>query len=162
MKFTRAAPASCRESALAMLARRAHTRLELQQKLRRKQFETDEIEAVLDRLAERGLVDDRKTASSIVRTQSARGRGRGRLASELSAKGVSREDSAAALDELDPAEEAANLARVLARKARSLSASLTPQARSKKLFDHLVRRGYSPGAVLAALRKKGEPADDEP
>ena len=144
-----------------MLARRAHTRRELQQKLRKKGFEADEIGCVLDGLAERGLVDDRKTASSIVRTQSARGRGRGRLASELSAKGVSREDAAAAMEELDPADEAANLQRLLARRDRSLSASLTPQARSKKLFDHLVRRGYSPGAVIEALRKKGEPADDD-
>jgi regulatory protein len=144
-----------------MLARRAHTRRELQQKLRKKGFEAQEIGSVLDGLAERGLVDDRKTASSIVRTQSARGRGRGRLASELSAKGVSREDAAAALDELDPADESASLTRLLARKDRSLSASLTPRARSKKLFDHLVRRGYSPGAVLEALRKKGEPADDD-
>jgi regulatory protein len=144
-----------------MLARRAHTRRELQQKLRKKGFEAQEIGSVLEGLAERGLVDDRKTASSIVRTQSARGRGRGRLASELSAKGVSREDAAAAMDELDPADESASLTRLLARKDRSLSASLTPRARSKKLFDHLVRRGYSPGAVLEALRKKGEPADDD-
>jgi regulatory protein len=144
-----------------MLARRAHTRRELEQKLRKKGFEAEEVGSVLEGLAERGLVDDRKTASSIVRTQSARGRGRGRLASELSAKGVSREDAAAALDELDPADESASLTRLLARKDRSLSASLTPRARSKKLFDHLVRRGYSPGAVLEALRKKGEPADDD-
>jgi regulatory protein len=144
-----------------MLARRAHTRRELQQKLRKKGCEAEEIGSVLEGLAERGLVDDRKTASSIVRTQSARGRGRGRLASELSAKGVSREDAAAAMDELDPADESASLTRLLARKDRSLSASLTPRARSKKLFDHLVRRGYSPGAVLEALRKKGEPADDD-
>ena len=144
-----------------MLARRAHTRRELQQKLWRKKFAAEEIAIALDGLTERGLIDDRKTASSIVRTQSARGRGRGRVASELAAKGVSRSDASSAMEEIDPAEESQSLLRLLERKERSIPAGLTPQARSKKLFDHLVRRGFSPGAVLTALRKKGKSADDD-
>lgn len=152
---------TCREAALAMLARRAHTRRELEQKLWRKKFGADEIAVVLGRLVERGLVDDRQTASSIVRTQSSRGRGRAHVASTLAAKGISREDAASALGEIDPLEENESLLRLLERKARSIPAGLTPQARSKRLFDHLVRRGFSPGAVLLALRKKGPSADDD-
>jgi hypothetical protein len=39
---------------------------------------------------------------------------------------------------------------------------LTEAARSKKLFDHLARRGFAPAAILEALRAKGDATDDEP
>ncbi|MGA7991037.1 MAG: RecX family transcriptional regulator, partial [Thermoanaerobaculia bacterium] len=83
-------------------------------------------------------------------------------ASELFARGVSREDADAALARLDPADEAKALRAALERRSRALPAGLTRQARSKKLFDHLVRRGFAPSAVLEALRAKGEPTDDDP
>jgi SOS response regulatory protein OraA/RecX len=68
----------------------------------------------------------------------------------------------AALASLDPAEEAKSLRVALERRERSLPAGLTRQARSKKLFDHLARRGFAPGAILEALRRKGDSTDDEP
>ena len=49
----------------------------------------------------------------------------------------------------------------LEKRARALPAELTRQARSKKLFDHLVRRGFAPAAVLEALHRKGDATDDE-
>lgn len=144
-----------------MLARRSHTKRELETKLRRKGFERTEIDALLSDLASRGLLDDARTASSLTRSAALHGKGRGRIRAELAAKGVSRSDSDAALSELDPEDEAASLRLALVKRRRSLPAGLTPASRSKKLFDHLVRRGFSPGAVLEALREKGEPADDD-
>ncbi len=76
-------------------------------------------------------------------------------------KGVSRRDADAALAALDPEGEARALRLALEKRARVLTAGLTRQARSKKLFDHLVRRGFAPSAVLEALRTKGEPTDDD-
>ena len=76
-------------------------------------------------------------------------------------KGVSRKDAEAALAALDPADEVRALLRVLEKRSRALPAGLTGRARSKKLFDHLVRRGFAPSAVLEALRTKGEPTDDD-
>jgi SOS response regulatory protein OraA/RecX len=70
-------------------------------------------------------------------------------------------DADAALAALDPADEARSLRLALEKRARALPAGLTRQARSKKLFDHLVRRGFAPSAVLEALRTKGEPTDDD-
>jgi regulatory protein len=151
-----------RESALVFLARRAHTRLELRRKLLRKGFDGPEVEACLDGLAARGWLNDAATAAALASARSRAGRGRARIASELAAKGVSRADADAALSGLDPAEEGRALRRALDRRARALPAGLTRQARSKKLFDHLVRRGFAPSAVLEALRTKGEPTDDDP
>jgi regulatory protein len=150
-----------RESALAFLARRAHTRLELRRKLLRKGFAREDVEACLERLADRGLLDDAGTAAALAASRSRSGRGRSRIAAELAAKGVSRTDADAALAALDPADEARSLRRALEKRSRALPAGLTRQARSKKLFDHLVRRGFAPSAVLEALRTKGEPTDDD-
>jgi len=150
-----------RNAALALLSRRNHSRFEIKQKLRRKGFAGEEIEAALQDLAGRGYLDDAKTASALVASRSRSGKGRGRLAAELAARGVSRADSEAALAGIDPADEEARLLAALEKRRRVLAPGLTPAARSKKLFDHLVRRGFQPGAVLQALRKKGEPSDDD-
>lgn len=124
-------------------------------------FPEADVEACLDGLAARGWLDDAATAVSLASSRARRGRGRGRIASELAAKGVSRADADAALARLDPADETRSLRLALDRRARALPAGLTRQARSKKLFDHLVRRGFAPSAVLEALRTKGEPTDDD-
>lgn len=92
--------------------------------------------------------------------QARKGRGKARIAAELSARGVSAGDRDAALAELDPGAERESLRRALERRARTLPAGLTRQARSKKLFDHLVRRGFAPAAVLEALKRKGDRTDD--
>ena len=91
-----------------------------------------------------------------------RGGAAAHIASELAAKGISRKDAEAALATLDPADEARSLKRALERRARALPSGLTGRARSKKLFDHLVRRGFAPSAVLEAIRTKGESTDDDP
>lgn len=150
---------SCREAALASLARRAHARRELARKLQRKGFEAAEVEQVLDALTAAGLVDDAATSEALARSRTGRGVGRNRIAWELRSRGVGRDDVEGALAKIPKEEERAALRRALDRKERTLPAGLTPAARSKKLFDHLVRRGFSTAAVLEALRKKGESPD---
>jgi len=75
---------------------------------------------------------------------------------------VGQEDAARALSGLGAEDEAARLKAALEKKRRSLPGGLTPVSRSRKLFDHLVRRGFDPGAVREALREKGDPTDDDP
>jgi regulatory protein len=151
---------SCREAALAYLARRAHARRELERKLRRKGFDAAEVEQVLDGLTASGLVDDAATSEALARSRTGRGVGRNRIAFELRSRGLGRDDIDGALAKIPAEDERAALRGALDRKARTLPAALTPAATSKKLFDHLVRRGFSVAAVLEALRKKGESPDD--
>ena len=146
---------------MSLLARRAHSRHELKQKLLRKGFLLPAVEVCLDDLAESGLLDDAKTATSLASWRSRTGRGRGRIASELAGKGVSRADTDAALASLDPADEKKALRAALEKRERALPPGLTGQARSKKLFDHLARRGFAPAAILEALRRKGDSTDDD-
>ena len=87
------------------------------------------------------------------------------LARALVARGIGEAAAAAAAAELSAKgwvdEESEALERAFDEKARRLPAGLTPEARSKKLFDHLVRRGFAPAAVIEALHRKGEVNDDD-
>ena len=115
----------------------------------------------LDALAAAGLLDDVATAAELARYEAARGRGSRRVAASLRARGVAEADAARALSGLGGEGEETRLAAALEKKARSLPGGLTPVSRSRKLFDHLVRRGFDPAAVREALREKGDPTDDD-
>lgn len=150
---------SCRDAALAALGRRALTRSELERRLARKGYLADEVAAVLEALSSRGLVDDGRTAAQHTRSRGARGVGKRRVSAELVARGVPAAERETALAGIDPEEERGRLREALAKKERTLPLRLTPVERSRKLFDHLVRRGFASDAVLEAIRRKGDPVD---
>lgn len=78
--------------AMDLLARREHSRRELIDKLKLREFEGQEVEDYLDRLAERGLQSDQRFAESFIRQRSLNGYGPLRIRQELRNKGI--EDSA--------------------------------------------------------------------
>jgi regulatory protein len=94
---------SLRNKALDLLARREHSRLELREKLRlsikkwgvadQSEAENstgsfDEIEPILDRLEEEGLLSDERMAEALARTRIGTGKGPRWIAQELRQKGV--------------------------------------------------------------------------
>ena len=151
----------CRTAALAFLGRRAHPRRELERKPLRGGHEAAEVTRTLDSLAAAGLLDEAATGAELGGFEGGRGRGSRRVAASLRARGVGEGDSARALGG-SAGDEDGRLAAALEKKARSLPGGLTPVSRSRKLFDHLVRRGFDPAAVREALREKGDPTDDDP
>jgi regulatory protein len=86
-----------RERALRCLARREHSRAELARKLA-SYGSSEEIEDVLNRMAELGLLSDDRFAESWVRGKGARF-GSARLRHDLAQRGVAREVAEAALAE---------------------------------------------------------------
>jgi len=82
-----------------LLARREHSRLELQTKLG-KRFDVDphDIIAQVERLEAEGLQSDRRLAEAYIRARSNRGHGPVKIRVELRVKGVDDELSAAAFD----------------------------------------------------------------
>ena len=93
---------SVRESAMNYLARREHSRLELEQKLVRKEFEQAEISAALDRLVEDGLLSDARFAESFVHARRQRGSGPLKIQAELKMRGVSETTIRQYLDAQEP------------------------------------------------------------
>ena len=80
-------------------------------------------------------------------------RGRGRIARELAARGVDAEVAGEALASLAPDADAEAIARILARKR--VPARLDPAER-RRIFQHLLRRGFSADAIGRALRDRGD------
>ncbi len=78
-----------RDAALNLISYRARTRSELRIRLRKKGFRPARIDPCLDRLEERGFLNDEAFAAAFVRDRLRHHpRGRARLSAELRAKGV--------------------------------------------------------------------------
>jgi len=132
-------------AALRALARRAHARLDLQRRLVKKQHPPAAVDAALERLASRGLLDDRRFAEQYAALRATRGKGPARLLGDLMAQGVERRTAEhavrRALEEegIDPGVEARAVA---TKRARQL-AGLPVPVRKRRLLAFLVRRGYA-------------------
>ena len=99
-----------------------------------------------------GTLDDRRVAAAHLRTAArVKGRGRLRIARELQARGVERDVVRALVGEVSTEDEAAGIERVLVRKR--VPAKLSAGER-RKIFAHLLRRGFPADAITQALRKR--------
>lgn len=143
------------EAALSSLDLCARTRQELRRSLLARGFVSGAVEATLDRLADSGLVDDRRYAERAVEVSAARPVGVYAVRRKLRAKGVAEEDAEAALGALDD-EQQAQAAQAAARSLLRRYAQLSAREGRAKLSQALARRGFSWEAVRAAVDKVWE------
>ncbi|WP_122863803.1 recombination regulator RecX [Pseudomonas viridiflava] len=92
-------PVAVRRTAMDLLARREHGRVELTRKLRQRGASPENIEAALDRLIEEGLLSESRYLESFVSYRSRSGYGPVRIREELSQRGLQRADIEQALKE---------------------------------------------------------------
>ncbi|MEM8548233.1 MAG: regulatory protein RecX [Pseudomonadota bacterium] len=85
----RLTPAACRKRAMDALARREHSRFELERKLASAGFDGEVIVVVLDRLAEERLQCDQRFAESFVSSRYRQGKGPLKIRADLSQRGLS-------------------------------------------------------------------------
>ena len=88
-----------RRTAMDLLARREHGRVELTRKLRQRGAPPEMIEAALDRLTEEGLLSESRYLESFVSYRARSGYGPMRIREELSQRGLQRGDIDLALRE---------------------------------------------------------------
>lgn len=142
-----------RNLCLRLLTARARTRAELAGQLAKRGYPDDVSAAVLDRLAQVGLVDDGDFAEQWVRSRRVNaGKGKRALAAELRNKGVDNEVIDAALAGIDAGAERARAEQLVRDKLRreklgdpgdrEVEAKVT-----RRLVGMLARRGY--GQTLA-------------
>ena len=82
-----------------------------------------------------------------------KGRGRLRVQRELHEKGIARDVAAEALAEVfGDLDERSLVSRALQKKLRRGARPSTP-AEQARLFQHLIRQGFSPAVISAELRK---------
>jgi len=134
--------------ALDWLARRDRSERELRDRLRQWGAEPEEVEAVMAKLSERGLVDDRAFADKL-RDWHCRHDPVGplRFSQKLRQRGVTGETAAAATEPLRDLDLQRELARGLLLKRLPSLLALEPEARTRRMRGYLARRGFAEAVV---------------
>jgi regulatory protein len=151
--------AEARITALRLLTRREYTIAEITAKLVQRGCSADDTKSVVDALVTDGLLDDRRAAGAHVRTAlRIKTRGRHRIARELESRGIDKALARDLLGDVTPQDEDAAIRRILA--ARRVPAEPDLSLR-RKLFQHLMRRGFSADAIARVLKGGDENPDPE-
>lgn len=138
---------SLKARAMRLLARREHSRAELRRKLAPRVAEGDDLEAVLDELAQRGWLSDARYAEQSIRSKSRR-YGPLKMAHALRAKGVD-EDTIAAGFRAAGADGHSNLEDVWKSRFKALPADERERGRQVRFLQG---RGFPLEQVLQFLK----------
>ncbi len=145
---------------LRLLARRELSVAGLRARLEDRDHPRDAIDEAIVRLLATGALDDARVARVYARTASTvKGRGRLRVARELQAMGIAGDVAAEALGEVfGDLDERTLIARAVQKKLRGRT-KITDRAEHVRLYQYLMRQGFSPAAVAVALRNVGRRTD---
>ena len=142
-----------RQIVLRQLALAPKSRKQLEDKLRQRNCPDDVAQAVLDRMAAVGLVDDEAYAGMLVRSQQAgRGLAKRALARELRTKGVDDETARATLESIDPQQERVRAEQLVAKRLKTMHGLEAP-VQTRRLAGMLARKGYPADLSMAVIRE---------
>jgi regulatory protein len=152
--------------ALRLLGRRELSVKELRERLIDREHPADEIDRAIEHLLDTKALDDARVARAYARTASnVKGRGRVRVMRELSAMGIAKDTASEAVAEVfADVDERALIAKALQKKMRGRP-RIADAAEHARLYQYLMRQGYTPAGISAALRKlrgRGEPDEHQP
>jgi len=137
---------------LHLLGRRELSVQQLRDRLIDREHAPDDVDRAIELLRENRALDDARVAAAYVRTAlKVKGRGRLRIRRELQAIGIDQETASAALAEaFADVDERTLIKNAIQKKLRGKKIS-TP-AEYARLFQALMRQGFSPSTVTAVLR----------
>jgi len=146
--------------ALLLLRYRGRSEQEMRERLRKKGYQTEEIESAIIQLLASGFLDDRALAENLKRqamTNKLLGFAGARRF--LQQRGLSKEiiDEALAYDEDD---ELQNIRKLIEKKQKSISRYPEPK-RTQSLMGTLMRKGYSLTLIRKALKNTTRDKDTE-
>jgi regulatory protein len=140
--------AGCKRTAVELLARREHSRFELERKLAAGGFPGAVIAPALDALERSGALAATRFTESFIRSRIARGQGPVRIRAELAERGVADEQAAELLRGGDIDWLAAARAARRKRFGAAPPSDFRERARQARFLQY---RGFTPEQVRAAL-----------
>ncbi len=149
------------QRAVNLLAAKPRSTGELRDRLLEKEWATPEaVEAALDKLKEHKYLDDAQFAESFAASRvRQKPMGRSRVAMDLTRKKIDRETATQALNKVfDETPESDLLDEAIARYTRT-KGTPTDRAAQKRLYDYLMRRGFSYDLISKRVRAASEQAD---
>ena len=136
-------------AAVDLLSRRDHSRLELQRKLRPKAASAEDLDNLLNELAERRWQSDERFAESFVNSRVHRGHGPLRMQHELRSKGVGAAEIHSAMEENEADWYAQAIA--VAEKKFGPSPDLSDQKQKARIYRFLAYRGFTGSQISHVL-----------
>lgn len=133
--------AELRDRAVALLARREHSRQELQHKLAQRGYGAEEINTALQQLQVDGYQSDARYAESLIRSRIAKAQGPLRIRAELAARGVADDLVEAALQQAEQETDWLALASDLLQR-RHHGEPATDFKEKARRMRYLQRRGF--------------------
>ena len=143
-------PQAVRRAAMDLLARREHSRVELERKLAQRGALAELVAPALDQLQQDGLLSEERFVEVFIRSRTNAGYGPVRLLSELESKGITRECAREALRS-SAVDWSAVAFDVWSRKFGSLPEQ--PKERARQI-RFLAYRGFSMDTISRILRGK--------
>ena len=138
---------------LRLLSRRELSVSGLRARLLDRDHPADDVERAIQHLLETGALDDGRVARAYARTAAGvKGRGRLRVMRELTAMGIAKQTASEAVAEaFADADERSLIAKAIHKKLRGKTKLATP-AEYARLYQYLMRQGFTPAAIAAAMR----------
>ena len=139
-----------KDIALRFLSFRRRTERQVQEKLQKKGFDEKTIKATIDKLKEFDLINDLEFATAWVKDRlTYKPRGQKLLKQELWKKGIKKEIIEQATEELCQDEDKSALE--LLEKIKKRYKDLEPKVAKRRMFNFLLRRGFSYETTKRAL-----------
>jgi regulatory protein len=141
------------DTAVRVLTRRDHTRLEIEQKLKQRGYDSEVIRAVVVECERLNYIDDERTAKVYIFQLARRGFGFRRIRLELLKKGLRGDrfeqivkESRLEIDEREIASS------VLQKKMKSFEREEDSKKRRDKIYRFLYSRGFSQSIISELIR----------
>jgi regulatory protein len=147
---------------LRLLGRRELSVRQLRDRLLAREHAPDDIDRAIEHLLETRALDDARVARAYARTAATvKGRGRLRVMRELNALGIAKETAGEALAEVfADVDERSLIAKALQTKLRGRP-RIANAGEHARLYQYLMRQGFTPAGIMAALRKVGGRRDED-
>ena len=148
--------------ALQMLGRRELSEKQLRHRLLDHEHSPEDVDRAIQLLQENRALDDARVAAAYVRTAiKIKGRGRLRIQRELREMGIASDVAAQALAEaFGDTDERGLITRALQKKLRG-KPKIEDAAEYARVYQFLMRQGFSPAGVAAALKAHRRGTDSD-
>ena len=137
---------------LFQLSKGAKSKAQLAAVLEKREIPEEIALPLLDRFEETGLINDHAFAETVVSSRrNFRGLSKSAIRRELSQKGVSADIIANATEVITEEDELATARKLAVTRIKSMT-RLEQEARTRRLFGYLQRKGYSGRVIFEAIR----------
>jgi regulatory protein len=147
-------PDSAYVAALRMLGVRELSERQVRQRLARRGYEEDEIDAAVVRLVQNRSLDDERAARAMAHTEtSLKKRGRRRVTQRLQAAGIAPAVAQRAIEQTFESIDADALMTAALNKRMRGRERIIDDREFQRLYRYLVGQGFEPDRILALLRR---------